>query len=135
MPAMTALFRIVVSAIAVVATYFFMYWLPFSILPVPWGIAAILSYACAMAVGWYVWTRTASVSASLAQSVAYWALVIGGIGFVGGFFGPMIFAPGANQGPMLGIFITGPAGLLLGAIGGLVRWLVQRKRSGSNAAT
>lgn len=30
----------------------------------------------------------------------------------------MIFAPGANQGPMLGIFITGPAGALLGAVAG-----------------
>ena len=36
------------------------------------------------------------------------ALVVGGIGFVGGFFGPMIFAPEANQGPLLGLFITGP---------------------------
>jgi hypothetical protein len=35
------------------------------------------------------------------------------------FFGPMIFAPGANQGPMPGIFITGPAGALLGAVTGL----------------
>jgi hypothetical protein len=67
------------------------------------------------------------------QSVRYWALVIGAIGFVGGFFGPMLFAPGANQGPMLGIFITGPLGVLLGAIGGLVHWLVQRKRASTGA--
>jgi hypothetical protein len=39
----------------------------------------------------------------------------------------MLFAPGANQGPLLGIFITGPAGVLIGAIGGLIRWLVLRK--------
>jgi len=65
---------------------------------------------------------------TLTRSVGYWALVIGAVGFVGGFFGPMIFAPGANQGPMLGIFITGPLGVLVGAVGGLVQWLVQRKR-------
>jgi hypothetical protein len=72
-------------------------------------------------------------SITLMQSVRYWALVIGAIGFVGGFFGPMLFAPGANQGPMLGIFITGPLGVLLGAIGGLVHWLVQRKRASTGA--
>lgn len=32
----------------------------------------------------------------------------------------MIFAPEANQGPLLGIFYTGPAGVLLGAVGGLL---------------
>jgi hypothetical protein len=46
------------------------------------------------------------------------AAILGGIGFAAGFFGPMIFAPQANQGPLLGIFITGPAGVVLGAIGG-----------------
>jgi hypothetical protein len=35
-----------------------------------------------------------------------------------GFVGPMIFAPSANQGPMLGIFITGPGGALLGGLAG-----------------
>jgi len=48
------------------------------------------------------------------------ALIVGGIGFCAGFFGPMVFAPDANQGPLLGIFITGPLGALLGAIGGVV---------------
>ncbi|HJS46906.1 MAG TPA: hypothetical protein VJ773_02850 [Gemmatimonadales bacterium] len=44
-----------------------------------------------------------------------WALIVGGVGFAAGFFGPMFLAPGANQGPMLGIFITGPLGLVAGA--------------------
>lgn len=48
-----------------------------------------------------------------------WAIVFGGVGFVLGFFGPMILAPDANQGPMLGIFITGPLGALAGAAYGL----------------
>lgn len=51
------------------------------------------------------------------------AVILGGIGFVGGFFGPIIFTPEANQGPLLGIFITGPIGAVLGAIAGvLVGW-------------
>jgi hypothetical protein len=47
------------------------------------------------------------------------ALLVGGIGFAAGFFGPMIFAPGANQGPLLGIFITGPLGFLGGLTWGV----------------
>ena len=46
------------------------------------------------------------------------AVLLGGLGFVAGFFGPMIFAPEANQGPMLGLFITGPSGVVIGAIAG-----------------
>jgi hypothetical protein len=55
-------------------------------------------------------------------------LIVGGIGFVGGFFGPIIFMPEANQGPLLGIFITGPAGFVLGlVIGALVGVLKKPK--------
>ena len=49
------------------------------------------------------------------------ALVLGGLGFAAGFFGPLVFKPEANQGPLLGIFITGPAGFLIGLIYGVVR--------------
>ncbi len=49
------------------------------------------------------------------------ALVLGVVGFVLGFFGPMLLAPQANQGPMLGIFITGPVGFLAGLVIGIVR--------------
>ena len=48
------------------------------------------------------------------------AVILGGVGFSIGFFGPMIFTPEANQGPMLGIFITGPIGAVLGAIAGAI---------------
>ncbi|HYC33746.1 MAG TPA: hypothetical protein VEB59_15765 [Gemmatimonadales bacterium] len=49
------------------------------------------------------------------------ALLVGGIGFAAGFFGPIIFRPDANQGPLLGIFITGPGGFLVGLVYGVVR--------------
>jgi len=48
------------------------------------------------------------------------ALVIGGLAFACGFFGPIVLAPEANQGPLLGIFITGPLGFLLGGLLGAV---------------
>ena len=49
--------------------------------------------------------------------------LLGLIGFCAGFFGPMIFMPDANQGPMFGIFISGPGGFVLGLLGGAVAGL------------
>lgn len=45
-----------------------------------------------------------------------WILVLGGTGFAAGFFGPMVFAPEANQGPLVGIFISGPLATVLSLI-------------------
>lgn len=54
----------------------------------------------------------------------WWLFGLGGIGFAAGFFGPMIFVPESNQGPMVGIFITGPGGGLLGLVlFGLMKFL------------
>jgi len=50
-----------------------------------------------------------------------WATVLGIVGFVCGFIGPMVFSSNADQGPMIGIFITGPGGALVGVVlGGVV---------------
>lgn len=45
-------------------------------------------------------------------------LVMGLAGFTLGFFGPLILAPHSNQGPLLGIFVTGPLGFLIGLVFG-----------------
>jgi len=52
-------------------------------------------------------------------------LVVGAIGFAVGFFGPLVWSPDANQGPPLGIFITGPIGFVIGTALG---WLYARVR-------
>jgi hypothetical protein len=53
-------------------------------------------------------------------TIVDWLLVLGGVGFVLGFVGPMVLSPESNIGPIIGILITGPggalAGLLLGAL-------------------
>jgi len=67
--------------------------------------------------------------ARIVGSVFKGALIVGGIGFCAGFFGPIVFAPDANQGPLLGILITGPLGAVLGAIGGFVHGIRQRSSS------
>jgi hypothetical protein len=52
-----------------------------------------------------------------------WCLIVGGFGFLIGFVGPMIYAPDANQGPLLGIFVTGPLGFLLGGVAWLLSYV------------
>lgn len=48
-------------------------------------------------------------------------LIVGAIGFAAGFFGPMLLAPSSGNGPLLGIFITGPLGFVAGAVWELAR--------------
>ena len=61
-----------------------------------------------------------SRGASIARNAALGALILGGVGFLSGFLGPIALSPDANQGPLLGIFITGPGGALLGVLVGAV---------------
>jgi len=67
-------------------------------------------------------------------SAAKWALVLGVVGFVCGFVGPLVFSPDANQGPLLGLFITGPGGALLGAVLGLIVGAARLPAAISNSA-
>ena len=54
-------------------------------------------------------------------------VAMGGVAFAAGFFGPIIFTPEANQGPLLGIFITGPLGFVIGM--GIGVWREARRAS------
>ena len=85
---------------------------------------------CAVLAGRFLWTRTgdAARQRGLLAAMGSGALALGGIGFCAGFFGPLLLAPDANQGPLLGLFITGPLGFLLGGIGGLFYWLRHRDK-------
>jgi hypothetical protein len=53
--------------------------------------------------------------------------------YFAGFFGPIIFTPDANQGPLLGILITGPLGFIAGAIGGTVYSHIRARRAVGSA--
>ena len=123
--------RLFVSAIAALATLVCVSLFPFSIIlqgtQLLW-IRILGSLLCVAAVTRYVWQHSASLSQGLASSVVMGALVTGGIGFTAGFFGPMILAPGANQGPLLGFF-TGPLGVLAGAVGGGIYWRARGRRA------
>jgi hypothetical protein len=128
---MRHVFRLLAMLVVFPATYSFVYWVPFSFVPFlqqRW-IPNILSLLCAIGVAWHVWERLGSMPAGLISSTLFGAIMIGAIGFWAGFFGPIIFALDANQGPLLGIFITGPLGFILGGVGGLVYWLAARPKA------
>lgn len=118
------LLRLILTTVAAAGTWVFVL-VPLSLVPgldrMP-GVRELLALLAALGAGLLVWRHTGALSPGLASSVVTGAVVLGGIGFALGFFGPMLLAPRANQGPMLGIFITGPLGFLLGGVGGGIRW-------------
>ena len=125
-------FRIIVLFLVVSATYYFIFWVPFSLIPFTeqrW-IPSVVSLLCAAVVGKYVWKKLDSAQEGLISNTLLGAVVVGAVGFCAGFFGPILFTPEANQGPLLGIFITGPLGFLLGAVGGFSYWLIGNKTLG-----
>ena len=91
------------------------------------AVLSLLSWVVAFLVARFVWQSLTEPDNGFVSSVFLWACVLGGIGFAAGFFGPLILAPDANQGPLLGIFITGPLGFLLGGIVGAIRWAWRRQ--------
>lgn len=131
------------AGLTAVATFFFVYWMGAGLLfgllslVLPPGPATVIGSLVAGVAGagcgvlarrQLLRRRATGASPGLGWAVAQGALLLGAIGFVAGFFGPMIFTPGANQGPMLGIFITGPGGAVLGAVGGAIWWIARDRR-------
>lgn len=120
-------------AIATLAAFFFVFWLPFSLVLPPgrwqWILRIVGLLFCVVVMTLYTRRNTSSVFPGLVKCIFLGAVIAGLTGFAAGFFGPMIFEPGANQGPLLGIFITGPLGFLAGLIGGAIYWFVRLKRT------
>ena len=58
------------------------------------------------------------------RTVAWWCVTmsctVGVVSFLVGFVGPILFSPDSPQGPLLGIFITGPLGAVAGAAVGVI---------------
>jgi hypothetical protein len=113
--------KLVVAGLVFAGTFFFSYWLLF-VQVFPQGMDWLAVGAALLAGGIFarwVWLGLTMRSGGILTTVLVWGAVVGAVGFCGGFFGPMIFRPEANQGPLLGIFITGPLGFVGGAIAGL----------------
>ncbi len=123
--------RIIASVMAFLAVYLFFFWAVYAQIfdePFVSTVAALLT---AMAAAVWVWRSMGAAGRSVLTTATYWAVLAGALGFCGGFFGPLIVAPDANQGPLLGIFITGPLGFIAGGIGGLIYALWHRAKTAS----
>ena len=127
--------HILMTVMTFVATYLFSFWLVFVLLfgpRVPPWIQLPGSLGLAALAATFVFRRLRPREGrprgrpGLGGATVMGALCVGAIGFVVGFFGPMIIDPGANQGPMLGIFITGPLGVIVGAVGGAAYWFLTK---------
>jgi hypothetical protein len=120
--------RGVLSVVTAVATFYFAVWtvgallsglgLPFLLAPL---VAALLAALAAR----QVWRRAQLARGGPLSYAATGAAVTGALGFCAGFFGPMLLSPESNQGPLLGIFITGPLGVVLGGVGGGLYWFLR----------
>lgn len=114
--------RAILTGVVFIVAFYFTFWVPGSLLPFgdqSW-IAVPLALVVAYCVATFVWRRSESLTGGPFVTAGLGAAIMGTVGFLGGFVGPMIFAPDANQGPLLGLFITGPLGVVAGAIGGYI---------------
>lgn len=86
----------------------------------PVWLSTAFSLACALLAAWFAWKLVAGEKTNVVVAVIGGALILGGLCFTVGFLGPMAFAQDTNQGLTIGLFIAGPLGVILGAIGGYV---------------
>ncbi len=133
---MKIVIRIILTFFAFFASWLFIYWVPFSLLlptgaNIPGLISTIVSIVFATGIGIFVWKKTGSISNSLSTHILMGGIIVGAIGFILGFIGPLIFSK-SGTGPLLGIFITGPGGFILGLIGGGIYWRLKVKNKGGN---
>lgn len=84
----------------------------------PTWLCVIFSLICAVLAGWSAWKLVAGEKMNVGIAVVSGALMLGGLCFVIGFFGPMVFAKDTSQGPLIGLFIAAPLGVIMGAVGG-----------------
>lgn len=127
---MKTLIRIILTFTSCISTYFFIFWVPFSLIPRARNIQAIPiigSLLIAVSIAFFIWKKTGGISNGLANHIILGGIIVGSIGFILGFVCPILFSPSSNQGPLLGIFITGPLGFLIGLVGGGIYWIIKEE--------
>ena len=93
----------------------------------PSWMSVTLALFSAILAGWYTWQLVAGEKVGVGVSVICGALMLGGLGFIIGFLGPMIVAKDTSQGALVGVLMTAPLGVILGAIGGYIYASKQRQ--------
>jgi hypothetical protein len=98
-------------------------------LPLP-RLGSLAFDAVGIVFGAYVGNR----GGPILRPCAAMAAVLGVIGFALGFVGPLLFTPYSPQGPLLGIFVTGPWAIIVGALLGLLMGVAHDRHGRGNGA-
>jgi uncharacterized YccA/Bax inhibitor family protein len=90
-----------------------------------WAIVVSPAIVGAIFCLWIALRWDNSDSRRLMRSTFRGGVLAGVVGLIAGMVLPIVFKPEANQGPMLGIFITGPVGFFAGM---LVSYVIARRK-------
>lgn len=122
--------RFIITLIVFLLTGFILYKFPLEFISRSMEIGMlreILSLILAVGVAYFIWLAQYIKSPKLKLYLMRGGLIVGIVAFSIGFIGHIIIDPSANQGPLLGIFITGPLGFFIGIIGGGIYWNLKIK--------
>ncbi|MBS0588431.1 multidrug ABC transporter permease [Nitrosomonas sp.] len=112
--------KIIVSLLMFLTVLFFINTLLTITTGFPAWLNTAFSLGCATMAAWFSWQLVSGKKTNTLIAVTGGALILGGLFFTLGFLGPMVFAKDTNQGPLIGVFIAAPLGIIMGAIGGYV---------------
>lgn len=87
---------------------------------IPSLILGAPSLMAALLLWWFAFRGHMAQARTHMTHIFVGAALIGGIALIAGFVGPVVFMRQSNQGPLLGIFVTGPIGFTAGGIFGAV---------------
>ena len=83
--------------------------------------------AVSLVCGWFALRGHVEESRAEMRAGCATGAVVGGVGLVAGVLGPVILTPESNQGPLLGVLVTGPLGAVAGTLIGIVSRRARRK--------
>ncbi len=117
---MTRIFKYIVTLFAALIVQFFLTTLLFIVTDLPYLVDILLALPGAVFAAKSIWRSASGETIGMGFSVVAGSLIVGAVGFVIGFLGPMLMIIETTQGPLLGVLITGPIGLVLGALAGFL---------------
>src|SRR5690349_1406896 len=116
-PPMIQILRPIVSFLMFLTVLFFISTILTITTSFPAWFSTVFSLACAALAGWFTWKLVYGEKTNVGVAVISGALILGGLFFTVGFLGPMAISKDTSQGPMIGLFIAAPLGVIVGAIG------------------
>ncbi len=124
---MIQILKPIVSLLMFLTVLFFVNTMLIITTSLPVWLSTTFSLICAILGAWFTWKLISGGKMNILIAVIGGALILGGLFFTVSFLGPMVIAKDTSQGPMIGVFIAAPLGVILGGIGGYVHATRQRE--------